>query len=96
MLTNRGQPIIEVTQGNYENRGQLYLLHRFDGVGLDIERADETLRKLYKIWTRPVHLETIIPQYDERGQPDGALRVRRTCDSQNGSIDYTVLERIDK
>jgi stage V sporulation protein R len=63
-LTNFGQPIIEVTDGNYENRGELYLEHRHEGIDLDIPYAQETLRNLFTIWTRPVHLKT---QLKEKG-----------------------------
>jgi stage V sporulation protein R len=57
-LTNFGQPIIEVVDGNYENRGELYLEHRYEGVDLDIPYAQGTLRNLYALWKRPVHIET--------------------------------------
>ena len=58
-LTNFGQPIIEVVDGNYENRGELYLVHRYEGVDLDIPYAQGTLRNLYQLWKRPVHIETV-------------------------------------
>jgi stage V sporulation protein R len=58
-LTNFGQPIIEVVDGNYENRGELYLIHHYEGVDLDIPYAQGTLRNLYQLWKRPVHIETI-------------------------------------
>jgi len=57
-LTNFGQPIIDVVDGNFENRGELYLLHRYEGIPLDIPYAQGTLRNLYKLWGRPVHIET--------------------------------------
>jgi len=59
-LTNLGHPIIEVVDGNYENRGELFLVHRHEGVDLDIPYAQDTLRNLYTLWGRPVHLETIV------------------------------------
>jgi stage V sporulation protein R len=58
-LTNFGQPVIEVEDGNYENRGELYLAHRYEGVDLDIPYAQGTLRNLYQLWKRPVHIETV-------------------------------------
>ena len=58
-LTNFGQPIIEVVDGNYENRGELYIVHRYEGVDLDIPYAQGTLRNLYQLWKRPVHIETV-------------------------------------
>ncbi|PDW04169.1 SpoVR family protein [Candidatus Viridilinea mediisalina] len=62
-LTNFGQPFIYVEDGNYNNRGELYLRHRHEGVDLKLDYARETMRNIHKIWTRPVHLETVI---DER------------------------------
>lgn len=66
-LTNFGQPIIEVIDGNFENRGELYLMHRYEGVDLDVPYAQGTLRNLYRLWGRPVHIETIV---------DGKVRMR--------------------
>ena len=59
-LTNFGQPVIEVADGNFENRGALCLVHRYEGTGLDIPWAEETLRSLYTLWHRPVFLETVV------------------------------------
>ncbi len=74
-LTNFGQPIIEVVESNYENRGELYLVHRHEGIDLDLPYAEETLKNLYTIWGRPVHIETVV---EKKGQtlfshgPDGS------------------------
>ena len=57
-LTNFGQPVIDVIDANYQNKGELYLLHRHEGVDLDIPYAQDTLRALYTLWGRPVHIET--------------------------------------
>jgi stage V sporulation protein R len=59
-LTNFGQPIIDVLDGNFENRGELYLIHNYEGIDLDIPYAQGTLRNLYKLWGRPVHIETVV------------------------------------
>ncbi len=58
-LTNMGQPQISVTDANTSNRGELTLQHHHDGVDLKVDWAWETLKKLQRIWKRPVHLETI-------------------------------------
>ncbi len=59
-LTNRGEPIIKVVDGNYQNRKELLLVHEAQkGVSLDLQEARRVLEHLYRIWTRPVHLETI-------------------------------------
>jgi stage V sporulation protein R len=57
-LTNFGQPIIEVEDGNYQNRKELLLNHVHYGVDLDVNFANETLRNLFAIWRRPVNLKT--------------------------------------
>jgi len=59
-LTNFGQPFIYVQDGNYKNRGELYLRHKHGGVDLKLDYACDTLRNLHTIWTRPVHVETVI------------------------------------
>ncbi len=61
-LTNFGQPIIVVDDANYLNRGELYLRHKHEGIDLKIDEAHDTLRNLSMIWTRPVHLETILEE----------------------------------
>ena len=59
-LTNLGRPQIAVRDGNYKNRGELFLEHTFNGVELQLDYAKETLRNLQKLWNRPVHLETVL------------------------------------
>ena len=59
-LTNRGRPIISVVDGNYRNRGELYLRHDFSGVELQTDFAVDTLRNLEHLWNRPVHIETVL------------------------------------
>ncbi len=60
MLTNHAQPYIYVVDGNYANRGELYLAHKHNGVDLDIKFAVETLRNVQTIWRRPVHIHALI------------------------------------
>ena len=42
-LTNFGQPFIYVEDGNFENRGELLLKHKHEGVDLKIDHARDTL-----------------------------------------------------
>jgi stage V sporulation protein R len=70
-LTNFGQPIINVTDGNYKNRGELLLTHSHDGVDLKHEFTTEVLRNLQTIWKRPVHIATIIEDVKRRVSFDG-------------------------
>lgn len=58
MLTNRGQPVIVVEDGNFENRSELLLRHQHDGTDLDMQQAKDTLRAANRLWTRPVSLLT--------------------------------------
>ena len=60
MLTNHAQPYIYVMDGNYRNRGELYLAHRHNGADIDIKYAVETLKNIQKVWKRPVHLHARI------------------------------------
>ena len=57
-LTNFGQPWIYVRDGNFLNRGELVLWHRYEGVPLRLDYAREVLEHLERVWRRPVHLET--------------------------------------
>lgn len=59
-LTNFGQPIIYVVDGNFKNRGELYLSHQHEGIDLDVAYAKDTLQSIFHIWKRSVHLETKI------------------------------------
>ncbi len=58
--TNLGRPMIKVATGNYGNKGELLLLHFYNGVGLHLEEAKEVLKNIYAMWGRPVNLKTII------------------------------------
>ena len=59
-ISNMGQPHIYVVDGNYCNRGELYLAHQHNGLDIEIRTAVETLRNIHKIWQRPVHLQARI------------------------------------
>ncbi len=58
MLTNFGQPMIAVEDGNFENRSELLLIHKHDGVDLKLDYARDTLANVQRIWRRPVNLVT--------------------------------------
>jgi stage V sporulation protein R len=59
-ITNAGQPFISVVDANHSNRGELYLRHRFEGVELKLDHARDTVRNVQHIWSRPVHIETVM------------------------------------
>ncbi len=59
-LTNYGKPWIYAVDGNYRNRGELLLKHEHNGIDLKLDRASDTLANLQFIWSRPVHLQTVV------------------------------------
>ncbi len=61
-LTNFGNPIINVIDGNFNNRAELLLKHTYEGVGLDSQYACDTLKRLFRVWKRPVSIQTV---YDD-------------------------------
>lgn len=61
-LTNFGQPFIYVEDANYNNRTELYLRHRHEGVDLKMDYARDTMKNIFTIWSRPVHLETVVDE----------------------------------
>jgi stage V sporulation protein R len=81
MLTNVGQPIILVDDGNFENRGELLLVHKHDGIDLKTDYAKDTLRNMQTLWRRPVNLVTkvdgrgIIYSYDGREQTEKKIEL---------------------
>ncbi len=58
MLTNFGKPCIVVENGNFENKGELLLVHKHDGVDLKLDYARDTLQNVQLLWGRPVSLVT--------------------------------------
>jgi len=59
-MTNFGQPILRVEDGDYKRRGELYLKHAFDGKQLDPDYTGRVLKNIQKLWSRPTHLETVL------------------------------------
>ena len=61
-LTNMGRPFIYVVDGNFANRGELYLAQKHSGLDIEIKYATETLKNLARIWGRPCHLQAQIDE----------------------------------
>jgi stage V sporulation protein R len=59
-MSNFGQPYIVVEDGDYRRGRELYLKHCHEGDDLDLGYADKTLKYIHRLWSRPVHLETIV------------------------------------
>lgn len=61
-MTNFSYPYIEVADGDYNGNRELYLRHRHEGADLDMKYARKVLEYVYKLWGRPVHLETKVEE----------------------------------
>ncbi len=57
-LTNFGDPLIQVIDANYANRGELLLEHKWNNMELKADYARETLAALVRVWKRPVLVAT--------------------------------------
>jgi stage V sporulation protein R len=58
-LTNMGNPFIYVENGNFENRGELLLVHEHRGTDLRDDYAEDAMSAIQRLWKRPVCLHTI-------------------------------------
>ena len=78
-MTNFGQPFIYVKDGNYQNRGELLLHHKFEGIELRQDYARDVLHALFRVWRRPCNIETIVEEkgrlfsYDGKEHKDVAV-----------------------
>jgi len=57
-MAGGGVPQIELVDANLEGRGELFLVHRFDGRELQLDQAGETLKQVAQLWKKPCHLAT--------------------------------------
>jgi stage V sporulation protein R len=77
-LTNFGKPWIYVVDGNYRNRGELLLRHDHNGIDLRQDWAVETVANVQFIWSRPVHIQTLIDGKASMMSFDGSEHTTRT------------------
>lgn len=76
-MTNFGFPYIVVADGDYNGNRELYLKHLYEGAELEQRYAQKTLEHVYRLWGRPVHLETVIDdekivlRYDGENHEEG-------------------------
>lgn len=85
-FTNFGKPTVEVADGNYNNSGELLLIHRYNGIVMDMEKTKDVMERLFNLWGRPVNLVTIGKYvsdeeldhaYSERVQPEPVEKFAR-------------------
>ncbi|GGE43932.1 stage V sporulation protein R [Pullulanibacillus camelliae] len=68
---NGGYPYIVVTDSNYQNKGELYLKHDFEGTELDLNDLEKVLHYLYELWGSVVNLETRVEDHQVIFSCDG-------------------------
>jgi stage V sporulation protein R len=76
-----GIPHVEIVDADHGGRGELYLEHRCEDVGLDAEYARGTLTQMALLWGRPVVVATV--KQDKPvwyvGHPDGRSEERTSA-----------------
>ncbi len=84
-LTNFGQPVVLVEDGNFENRSELLLRHRHEGVDLRVDHAKDTLEAMVRVWKRPVSLLTRQEGKGKLMRYDGREHSERSMDYVDGT-----------
>jgi stage V sporulation protein R len=85
-FTNFGKPTIAVHDGNYRNRNELLLAHHYNGVGLELTEAKQTLERVFELWGRPVALKTIVKEIDEHDIEVARRRDREPEPTERGKL----------
>jgi len=60
MRVNGGFPYITVDNGDYQRNGELYLVHSYEGIELDLHYLENVIQYIYQLWGRTVHVETYV------------------------------------
>ncbi len=60
MRVNGGFPYISVENGDYLKNGDLYLVHGYEGIELDLHYLENVLPYIYQLWGRTVYMETYV------------------------------------
>lgn len=82
-MTNFGQPIIKIEDANFENRGELLLTHVHEGLDLQPDYMDATMRNLFKLWKRPVNIVTLMDNEAQLFRFDGSSYTKHSLDGEN-------------
>jgi len=75
---NGGFPYLEVTDGDWQRTGELYVVHRYEGVELDLKYVERTLPYMVRLWGKPVHLETVVEEKPLLFTCDGQKTTRKS------------------
>lgn len=71
-LANFGQPVIKIEDANFENRGELLLHHVHEGLDLQPNYMDETIKNLFSLWKKPINLVTVMDKEPQLFRYDGS------------------------
>ena len=71
MVATRGTPRVEIVDANAFNRSELLLVHQHEGLDLKLEWAETVLGNLCSLWSRTVHLDTVLEDKPVRLSHDG-------------------------
>ncbi|WP_044640909.1 SpoVR family protein [Risungbinella massiliensis] len=74
---NGGHPIIMVKDGDYMQNGELYLVHQFEDLELDLKYLERTIPHVHALWGKAVHLETIVEKKPVLFSYNGKKVIRR-------------------
>lgn len=74
---NGGIPVLFVEDGNYNNSGELYTRHSYEGVELDLKYLERTMPYLQQLWGKNCHLQTVVEGRDVVFTCDGKRTQRR-------------------
>jgi stage V sporulation protein R len=81
-MTNFGYPYLTVLDADYNGNTELCLKHQFEAQELDLPYAQKALEYLQYIWSRPVHLETVIDDEPVRLSYDGSKHARAAIEKE--------------
>lgn len=84
-MTNFGQPIIRIEDGNFENRGELLLTHMHEGIDMQPDFMAATLKNVQALWTRPVNLVTVMENETHLYRFDGKDYTQHKLGETNGN-----------
>lgn len=57
---NGGSPYLVVTDGDHLRAGELMIQHMYEGIELDLKYMERTIPYVYRLWGKPIHLQTIV------------------------------------
>ncbi|MFD2671377.1 SpoVR family protein [Marinicrinis sediminis] len=69
---NGGFPYLQVTDGNYQQQGELFIQHAYEGIELDLRYIERTLPFVYRLWGKSVHIKTVVEKKPVQFTYDGA------------------------